>query len=262
MTLVHFMLVYGDLMYPYIKLFNFYIPSYGLCICMAVFLYAVLVFKKAYKINIDSNDLIILSAVSIGCGILSGNLLYIVITYNFETLYKQIVVGDFSFLQNSGIVFYGGLIGGLAGGIITAKMLRIKMESVEICVIPYIPLGHAIGRIGCLLAGCCYGLPYKGIFAVSTVCDLSHRTYFPIQLIEALYNLLIMGVLLFYVKRKRTKYSVIRLYLIMYSCLRFFWEFFRGDTIRGSFLIFSTSQWISLIIFLLCFILGRKNSLK
>lgn len=249
-------------MYPYIKIFGFYIPTYGLCLCIAVFLCAVLALKKAQKLNIDCNDLIILIAVSIGCAMVSGSLLYIIVTYDFETLYKQIINGDFSFLKNTGTVFYGGLIGGITGAIIVAKILNIKMESLERCVVPWIPLGHAIGRIGCLLAGCCYGFLYKGIFAASTRFDLNHGTHFPIQVVEALLNLFIMAALLFYTKKKRTKYSVICLYLIMYSCLRFFLEFFRGDIIRGSFLFFSTSQWVSLTIFFICLILLRKKRQK
>ncbi len=249
-------------MYPYIKILGLYIPTYGLCVCMAVFLCVVLVFKKARKLNVDPNDLTILSAVSIGFAMLSGCLLYIVATYGLETLYKQVLVGDFSFLKNPGTVFYGGLIGGAVSCILTAKLLKIKIESLEICIVPYIPLGHAVGRIGCLLAGCCYGFPYEGIFAITTRFDLSNRTYFPIQAIEAIFNILIMTVLLLYIKKKRTKYSVICLYLIMYSCLRFFLEFLRGDTIRGNFLFFSTSQWISVIIFLLCLILLLRNILK
>ena len=102
----------------------------------------------------------------------------------------------------------------------------------------------------------------KVFFAITTRFDPSNTTYFPIQAIEALFNILIMAVLLFYTKKKRIKYSVICLYLIMYSCMRFFLEFFRGDTIRGNFLFFSTSQWISLMIFALCLILVLKKHKK
>lgn len=246
-------------MYPYIEIFGFYIPTYGLCICLAIFLCAILSFRKAKKISMDYNNLLIIFAVSIGFSMLVGSLLYILITYDFEILYKQIITGNILFFKNQGIVFYGGLIGGIFGAIITAKILKTKINDLELCVVPYIPLGHAIGRIGCLLAGCCYGFSYKGIFSVSTKLNLEHGTYFPIQVIEAIFNLLIMIILLFYIKRKRTKYSVTLLYLVMYSILRFLLEFFRGDIIRGSFLFFSTSQWISLIILLISLIFCLQN---
>lgn len=246
-------------MYPYINIFGLHIPSYGLCVCLALFLCVALVFKRAYKSSIDFNDLIILTAISVGCGILGGNILYIFVTYDIETLYKKMLIGEFTFLKNSGLVFYGGIIGGILGAVISAKILKLKTEILERCIVPYIPLGHAVGRIGCLLAGCCYGFPYKGILAVSTPFDMGDITYFPIQGVEAILNLFVMGILLLYVKKERAKYSVMSLYLVMYSHIRFFLEFFRGDTIRGSFLFFSTSQWISLLIILFCFVLMLIN---
>lgn len=242
-------------MYPFIKVFALNIPTYGLCACVAFLICALLAFKKAKICNIDFNDLLILFAVSIGCGIFSGYLLYIVVTYGFETICKLILSGDFSFFKNQGIVFYGGLIGGLIGGVVTARVLKIKIESLEVCIVPYIPLGHAIGRVGCLLAGCCYGFSYNGRFAVSTIFDGGQGTYFPIQAVEALCNLIILAVLFGFIRKKRKKFTILCLYLIMYSCLRFFLEFFRGDSIRGSFLAFSTSQWISLLIILFCLVM-------
>ncbi len=247
-------------MYPYIKILNMSIPTYGLCMCAAIFLCVILALKKGQTKNIGFDDLIIVVAISMGCSMLGGTFLYIFITYDFIALYNQITSGELLFLKNPGTVFYGGLLTGLFGGIITAKTLKIRIESIESSVIPYIPLGHAIGRIGCLLAGCCYGFPYNGIFAVSTRFDLGHSTYFPIQAIEALFNLIILGVLLFYTKKERFKYSIVALYLIMYSFLRFCLEFFRGDVIRGRFLLFSTSQWISLMVFFFSLMVMLKNN--
>lgn len=253
------LLLLGDLMYPYINFLGLHIPSYGLCACAAVFLSAVFVFLKARKANINFYDLIIVIAVSIGCAMLGGIFLYIFVTYDFATLLKQIATRNPQFLKNPGIVFYGGLLGGIAGGIITSKILKIQIEIVEVCVVPYIPLGHAVGRMGCLLAGCCYGLPYNGIFAVSTTFDANGITHFPIQAVEALLNLLLMKILLLYTKKARKKYNVLSLYFIMYSFLRFCLEFFRNDSIRGKFLLFSTSQWISLMIFLIFFTVTQIN---
>lgn len=241
-------------MYPYIKVFSIHIPTYGLCVCLAVILCAVLSFKKAKKMMVDTNDLLIVFAVSIGVGMFGGNLLYNLVTYDIKTLWGIIISGQISLLQKTGTVFYGGLIGGAFAAIITSKLLKMQIGKLEMCVVPYIPLGHAIGRIGCLLAGCCYGFPYHGIFAVSTKLYPGGGAFFPIQCVEAIFNLLITGVLLLYAKRRRRDFSITSLYIILYSALRFFLEFFRGDDIRGNFYIFSTSQWISLILFLISLI--------
>lgn len=240
----------GDLMYPYIRIFGLVIPSYGVCACLAVFLCAAFLFATARKNGMDFNDLLILAAVSLGSATVGGALLYICVTYDFKSILKEISQGSIAFLKSPGMVFYGGLLAGISGGIVTSKLLKLRLEEVEACAVPYIPLGHAVGRIGCLMAGCCYGLPYDGAFAVSTVFDASGLMRFPIQAVEALLDLVIMLLLLLYVKKKRRKYNTLLLYLIMYSALRFCLEFFRGDLIRGGFLFLSTSQWISLAIFL------------
>lgn len=238
-------------MYPYIKLNDLQIPTYGLCICAAVFLCAVLVLRRARKIGIDSNDLIIIFAVVIGFAMFAGNALYVFVTFDSETILGQIRAGNFRFFQNSGIVFYGALIGGVLAAVVTCKILKVKIEELEMCVVPYIPLGHSIGRIGCLLAGCCYGFSYDGIFSVTSRLNIELGPYFPVQAVEATLNLLIMGALLIYTKKNRAKYCVTSLYLILYSVLRFVLEFFRGDAIRGVFWQLSTSQWISIGLFVI-----------
>ncbi len=249
-------------MYPYIKICRFSIPSYGICVCTAFFVCAMCVFVRARKMQIDLNDLLILFATCVGCGMVGGSALYILVTYDFKTIYQQIAAGNFLFFQKQGTVFYGGLMGSLLGVTFVAKALKIKLEALEACIVPYIPLGHAIGRIGCLLAGCCYGLPYQGALAVSTAFEAGNHTFFPIQVVEALANLLIAGVLSRYIKVKRKPYSVLCMYLLLYSCLRFTIEFFRGDAIRGKALSFSTSQWISLIVFASALTFFQKNLLK
>lgn len=135
---------------------------------------------------------------------------------------------------------------------ICIRLLKIHMQKLEESVVPYIPLGHAIGRIGCLLAGCCHGFEYSGAFAVKNILFLEGGTCFPIQAVEALLNIPIMAVLLLYSKKERPKYSILSLYLLMYSVMRFFTEFFRGDEIRGGFWLLSTSQWISIALFTVC----------
>lgn len=242
-------------MYPFISFFGLNIPSYGLCMCIALFVCALFIFARAKKYGVDVNDLIILFAIAIGSAMLCGSALYIFVTYDIETIIKEITSGNFSFIKNTGIVFYGGLIGGVLGVTITLKILKMKTELVERCAIPFVPLGHAIGRIGCLLAGCCYGIPYEGKFAVSTMFDAGDQTYFPIQGVEAFFNVLIAVILVIYSKKERPKYSILCLYLCLYSCLRFCLEYFRGDAIRGSFFVFSTSQWISMILALTCVIM-------
>ena len=118
-------------------------------------------------------------------------------------------------------------------------------------------MGHGIGRIGCFLAGCCYGSETDSLIAVSFH---GHERY-PVQLIEA------SGLFILYffsrnLLKRKMKVKAIYLYLIGYSFLRFGNEFLRGDEIRGLYSGLATSQWISLAIILITssvFIMKRKR---
>ncbi len=239
-------------MYPYINFLGLNIPSYGLCMSMAIILCAILCINKSRKFGLKFEDMIIISATSVGTALLSGGILYIIVSYSFEEIYNYIKRGNFSFITNGGLVFYGGLIGGILGALISGKILKINIDILEKSIVSYIPLGHAIGRIGCLLAGCCHGFEYDGIFAVKNILNSAEKAYFPIQAVEAVLNVFIMVILLLHTKKERLKYNILYLYLMMYSIVRFSLEFFRGDEIRGGFLSLSTSQWISIFIFLFC----------
>ena len=138
------------------------------------------------------------------------------------------------------------------------------MIDFERSAIPYIPLGHAIGRIGCLLAGCCHGFEYYGPLAVKSEILADGKMYFPIQAVESVMNIIIMIILLLYRKKTDEKdvsgHGILILYLLLYSIMRFTNEFFRGDSVRGV-RILSTSQWISVALFVACIaaIIFRKK---
>lgn len=244
----------------YIHFLNFDIPSYGLFLCLAIFITSFFIFQKSRNTGIQTDDLIIISAFSIGTAIISGTFMYIIITYPLNEIIKYISSGDFSFISNLGIIFYGGLTGGILGAVFSAKKLHINIIELEKSVVPYLPLGHAIGRIGCITAGCCYGFKYDGFLSVNNIYAGGNR--FPIQAVEILFNLIIMYVLLRISDKKLYKYALLSAYLEMYSVMRFFLEFFRADAVRGIFFGISTSQWFSLAILLICSIFNAVYRLK
>ncbi|MGN0536937.1 MAG: prolipoprotein diacylglyceryl transferase [Acutalibacteraceae bacterium] len=150
-----------------------------------------------------------------------------------------------------GMVFYGGLIGGLLAGGIYCKCMKLDLWLYADAYAPSIPLFHAFGRIGCFMSGCCYGIESSwGFVYENALSDAANGVVrVPIQLIEAGGNLLICAMLIFITCRhKYHKGTLICLYLFSYAVLRFIMEFFRGDEIRGIVLGLSTSQWISLLI--------------
>lgn len=240
-------------MYPYIHIFGRDIGTYGLCIMLGFGLAVVFALYKGKPNGLVIEDVLIVGAFALGFALIGGNLLYIFVSYSSSQIVEFIRAGNFAFL-GSGIVFYGGLVGGVLGALLGVRVAGCKFALIERSVVPFVPLGHAVGRIGCVLAGCCHGFAYDGLFALyypNSVSGLSpEQGYFPVQLLESLVNVGLCVFLLWYEKKIRRVTDVLFTYTGLYAILRFFLEMLRGDAARGIWNTLSTSQIISVI--LLC----------
>jgi phosphatidylglycerol---prolipoprotein diacylglyceryl transferase len=159
-------------------------------------------------------------------------------------------------LLRSGGVFYGGLIAAVAVALWYLRKHRMPVWSVTDVFAPGIALGHVIGRMGCFFAGCCFGKPTTVAWAITfrdesaalNAGTMLNVPLHPTQLYEAAAELVILLVLLA-TERKgrpfpgRTFWG----YMFLYAVSRFFIEFYRGD-VRGSIGVFSTSQFVSIIV--------------
>ena len=134
-------------------------------------------------------------------------------------------------IQHGGLVFYGGLVGASLSMIFYARHRHLPLWKLADTLAPSIALGHAFGRIGCLMNGCCYGSPTSEPWAIHFPAD--HPTggvgVHPTQIYESLLNIaLYLGLAWFY-RRKKFDGQVFIIYLIAYAFLRSFVEIFRGD---------------------------------
>src|SRR5215471_432985 len=159
-------------------------------------------------------------------------------------------------LARSAGVFYGGLIGAVAVAFVYMRWHKMPLWTTTDVFAPGIALGHAVGRLGCLMAGCCFGRPTSVPWAITfhnPAAALNSDTplgvpLHPTQLYEAGAELAILGALL-WLERKgrpfpgRTFWG----YMLLYAVSRFVIEFYRGDP-RGAIGTFSTSQFVSLIL--------------
>jgi len=156
----------------------------------------------------------------------------------------------------AGGVFYGGLIAALIASAIYMRRHRLPALETADVFAPGIALGHAIGRLGCFAAGCCWGQPTRLPWGVTFTNPLSHELVgvpldirlHPTQLYESAAEFLIFGILYWRIRRQHAPGAVISLYLILYSTVRFLVEFARDhpgepNPFGGS---LNTSQWISL----------------
>lgn len=154
-----------------------------------------------------------------------------------ETL-SQSLIHESSFWLGGGFVFYGGFLGGV-GFLLILKGLKLRISTDLLwAIVPALTIGHAIGRFGCFLAGCCYGKKTELIWGI----HLHGADRHPTQLLE--FSLLLaLGVYL--LRSSRPKLQLISFYFTSYGLIRLFIESLRGDLIRGSWGMFSPSQWIS-----------------
>lgn len=239
-------------MYPYFSILGRTLPSYGLCMAMGIIAASCVAFFRARKRGLDTDALIIMGACAIGMALVGAKVLYLLVSCDLAEVAARVQSGDLSDFAGGGQVFYGGLIGGGIGFLIGKKISGVSEDLAAYCeaIMPAIPLGHAFGRVGCFLGGCCYGAPYTGIGAVRFLHVGVMEPVFPVQILEAILNLVIFGVLVAESRKTRARFHSLYLYLMLYAVVRFVLEFFRGDQIRGITGGYSTSQWISIVLFL------------
>ncbi len=163
------------------------------------------------------------------------------------------------FWLGGGFVFYGGLIFGLVYFLVISLCFKKFDLQKSYLLVPGLVFGHAIGRVGCFLAGCCYGRQCELPWSMNL--EGVHRH--PVQLYEAIY-LLAFGIFILRRSRlERLQSSITISYLIYYSAGRFILEYFRGDDIRGLYwLNLSTSQYVSVFLFLSGIVWHFSSKLK
>jgi phosphatidylglycerol:prolipoprotein diacylglycerol transferase len=175
-------------------------------------------------------------------------------------------------LARSGGVFYGGLILAVSVALLYIRKIGLPLWTTCDVFAPGIALGHVVGRMGCFFAGCCWGKPtdvpwaitFTNPFAAANVGTPLNVPLHPTQLYEAGAEALILGILLATERRGRPYPGrTFWLYMLLYAISRFIIEFYRNDP-RGAVMMFSTSQFISLLLAPLAVVmlvaLGRRTA--
>lgn len=243
-------------MLPYIQILGRSIPMYSIMAfagIISAYIYLLLTYKKLgiEKDDCDFSFIYGLIGVFIGAKLLSLLLSLPNIINDFHMLFDDTE----KFLQLyifSGFIFYGGLIGAFVGALIYIKKYKLNPDLFFKLLVPTIPLVHSIGRIGCFFAGCCYGIPVSnslGICFTKSFIAPNNVPLLPVQLIESFCNLILFLVLAHLARRGRKGMTILSVYLISYSIIRFILEYFRYDYYRGFIGCFSTSQLISIAVF-------------
>ena len=247
-------------MYPYVHLLGKDISSYMLTAAtgfVALLIIAWLITRR--RNDIDQTQILHISLASMGGAVIGAHLLYGIVNFRvliiaakdgFSQIHSFLEMTELIGSVFGGMVFYGGLAGGIVGTLWYLKTMKMPLSPYLDIMSFCIPLFHGFARIGCFLGGCCYGiesefgLEYHNAILVSA----NGVRRFPVQLLESSCNFILFGFLLVMFQKNRLSNRLIYIYLILYSIIRFFDEFLRGDAIRGHIGALSTSQFISVIV--------------
>ncbi len=224
------------------------IHGYGLMIAIGIIVANIVALYRAKNLKLSCDNISSLIFWCLLGGIFGAKLLYW-ITQAGNILHDPKIL----FNVTEGFVVYGGIIGGILTGFLYCKNKQMNFLQYFDLLIPSVALAQGFGRIGCFMAGCCYGAETTNWFGVAFPYGSlapSGIRLIPTQLISSSLDFLLFAILIFYGKRKTAVGQIAAVYLILHSIGRFFIEFLRGDLIRGNIGIISTSQFISIWIFI------------
>jgi len=226
------------------------LPSYGVMLALGFSLAYFEAIRRSLIVKDDPNHVENIFLVVVLCSVIGARLFHVFVeepTYYWQHPEKIIAIWE------GGYVFYGALLLASAGIIVYCRKQKISFLPYGDIAAPATALGLFIGRIGCFLAGCCWGkpttLPWGVVFNhPETFSSIKGVPVHPTQLYEAAGGLGIYAYLNWLFKRRRYQGQVFFHAIAVYSVMRFFIECFRGDDVRGLLLggWVSTSQLVSL----------------
>jgi phosphatidylglycerol:prolipoprotein diacylglycerol transferase len=251
-------------------LFDFHgltIYSYGVLLAASYLLGLQFALVRARRRGLDGQRVMDLGIWIIVSALVGAKLLLFIVDFKQFTSNPRDLLG----LARSGGVFYGGLIAAVTVALIYLRRHRLPLWTTTDVFAPGIALGHVVGRMGCLLAGCCFGKPTSMPWAITFTDPAAAANVgtplgvplHPTQLYEAGAELLILVFLLVWERRGhgfpgRTFWS----YMLLYGVSRFVIEFYRGDSRGMVFDALSTSQFVSVILvplaIVMLFLLSRR----
>jgi len=233
-------------MHPYITAGGYAVPAYWLTALLGLGFAAWLVWRRNRVYALPRDDVLHIGLMAIIGAVIGSKLLYLLTILPWLVANAGLWLADPELLLTGGAVFYGGLYGALLAAWLYCRKYRVDQAGAAALYAPALPLFHAFGRLGCFLTGCCWGVEWeRGIVYREALAAPNNVPLLPVQLIEAGMLLLIFCFLLLAEGRLKEKHLLLPVYLTLYSAGRFILEFFRGDELRGIFLL-STSQWIAI----------------
>lgn len=253
-------------MYPYLlpDFLGKLIPMYGVMTALGYFSAILYCLKYKDRINLSKDKVLDIIFYLILGALIGGKILFIFL--NWDSFESSSLIEKLRY----GFVFFGGLLGASITGFWVIKKYKLDFFKAADFFAPALALGHAIGRTGCFMAGCCYGkIAQHGLGVRYTnpetlvPAHLHNVPLYPVQLIEAAAVFILFLVLNKISQKQHKTGTVCAVYVLGYAVIRFFTEFMRADD-RGAFLLgLSPSQIIALLLAAaITFFLIKRNYAK
>jgi phosphatidylglycerol:prolipoprotein diacylglycerol transferase len=254
-----------------ISIGSFYLPTYGVMLAIA-YLFAIwLLTRKADREGLPKNEISDLSIAILAAAILGAKALLAIVDM------KEYIADPRTAMEliRSGGVFQGGLIAATIVGVWYIRKHQLPVWRVTDMAAPSIAIGEAIGRFGCLAAGCCYGKPTNVPWAITFRNPFAHEAVgtplnvplHPTQIYLSLNALALFLICEWFYRHKRFDGQVFWIYVLGYALTRGVIEEFRGDLVRGFVIpgVLSTAQFIGILMALvsivMLFVLRRRGTL-
>ena len=242
------------------------IYSYGLMVAIAYLLGVYVARREAVRKNIKV-DLVYDLAFYLIIGSLVGARFYYLAFFNPSSFIKDPV--SILKIWEGGLAIHGAILGGIVSGVLFSRFHRISFWKIVDLVGPSVILGQAVGRIGCFLNGCCFGVPTESIFGIRfPKGSLAYTAYaglavHPTQLYELIFN--IIGFFVLWSVRQKIKFDggIFLLYLMIYNSMRIVTSSLRGDSLyiwNTDLKIAQITSGVIFIIALIIFIKREKNA--
>lgn len=242
-------------MYPVIcQIGPFTVFSYGLMLAIAFIVASVLAGARAKNEGINPDIIFNLSFFIFICGIIGARLFYVF--ENFSYYFKHIP--EIIKLQQGGLSWFGGFFAACICGFIYIKSKKLSFLKMLDLLAPFLALAQSLGRIGCLLNGCCFGK----VSSFGLYFEAHDAVLIPTQLYSSIFLLALFYFLRLAQDRPHKEGKVFFLYLLIYSLGRFFIEFLRADNavLLGGLTLF---QLISIALFIFsAFVLLRISKTR
>jgi phosphatidylglycerol:prolipoprotein diacylglycerol transferase len=221
------------------------IAWYGIMVALGVLtvvVWALIAVRKDPRLSYN----IVLNAALVGIpsGVIFSRFLHVIEHWDYFMRNPGEIIGG------EGLTIYGAVLGAALGIWIYSRIRKISFGYLADVIAPAIILGQAIGRVGCTINGCCYGVPTDLPWAFVYTHPASHGPIgipvHPTQVYEIIYNLMVFGVLMMLKNRFRPEGSLFLVYLVFYAAWRLGIDFIRDRNVL--FIGLDEAQLISIVV--------------